>query len=361
MVRPHSRTALAVHIARTYKATHPHAPRGGSSSLLPIDYELAYGDSLIELLDLIGPLPEEVTSAMVTEAPASTGSRRRDRIERKELRAYHTRCAELIMQLVNMGWCTFRFQKNAIVLYAIDGSSPYTVNARKDDREWKMLQKWAGRHITGEDNPLGLSTKQMIEKLARAMNDPAEHPAPAEPKPSPTPRTAPIRKAHSTPTVEAPRPAEPEPEPEPVWKTYVSGRGESLPNWETNGEVIRCRACWNDNPRTDWHTTEPASLGGHWRTVHDRETLDSEETIAKRNDSRRYNKLVGTIEDSVKSLAAAAGLTIGGTDEAYVEELENSNDELTHELVDVRRQLAKVTEDYEQLRAWVDLLPTRPS
>lgn len=281
-----------------------------------------------------------------TEAP---------RIGVRDLRAYHADLQEVILLAVNQYGVKYRLANSQCMLYAPDGvSKPFIVHARNSQREVKSLRIWFAQHVLGVDdqgnptNPLvkgaeallrdvvarqdkvDKETRQeladvaveQLEELARAVNDPAEHPEKKAAK-----------KAASKKAAAQPEKAEGEgsvTEPDGEWVTYVNHKGVENPLFETNGTRYRCRECiGTDHP---YDSESRSGIGGHTRMWHrDRENLHGPEARTKAVETSRVNKVTEDVKAAIDLLAGAVGITIA--DRSAEAELRIEVDNLTEQLL----------------------------
>lgn len=251
-----------------------------------------------------------------------------DRIERKDLRAYHARLQDFVMQCINDDKVRFRIGKNSVILYPPDGTNPATVYARNSDRQVKALQKWYVTHVhpfleAVEAADAGTLSETDLAKLQQKVNDPKEHP-PAK-KAAAKPVKQPVEEVPVAPPVAPPQPVDKPVDPptreaseyprESIqaankavgdWRPYIREKTGPSPNIETNGTHIRCRTCLgtehellSDNPR---------SAGGHNRIWHtDTSTLYSPEAREKAVDSWKSTEIRGRVEDAIAILHGVLG------------------------------------------------------
>jgi hypothetical protein len=212
-------------------------------------------------------------------------------LDRRDLRAYHSRLQDFILSVIGEEGVRFRVGKNAVILYPPDGSAPMSVYARNTDRQVRSLQKWYVDHVYQEPETKGKKPVQEanVEALAEALNDPAEHPRPPvapersvtkekrPPRPSPRQKTKAEAEAAATAGGE--------------WVPYEMYDGEVSPLIQMNGKGgYRCtgEGCVgteHENLQTR------SSIGGHIRMWHtDRSDLHSPETRAIALETRHENQ-----------------------------------------------------------------------
>lgn len=279
----------------------------------------------------------------MTAAP-SGGTRQR--IERRQLRAYHDDLVDVITEAVNGYGARYRMQKNGVVLFPPDGTQGITLNARASARQVKSARLWFLRHCVGvgddgqPTNPLVADAEVLKEDHARRQErvqdesradarealdeiksdpgNPANQGSLSEPEPAPT---------------------EPAPDDEP-WVPYVGSGGEENEFFETDGTIIRCRVC--NGTESAYETDNPRGIGGHIRIRHrDTTRMYSAEAREKGLESRRFNRLVRDVEAAADLLGAAIG-RVPDTDE--VEALRAENATLLKRAEDAEALLALMKE-----------------
>lgn len=270
-------------------------------------------------------------------------------VDRRDLRAYHSRLQDFIIQCVNDDGLRFRLGKNSCILYPPDGTSPATVYARNSDRQVRQLQKWYVTHVypsieaamkeTAAAEPKEV-TDEDLARLRETVVDPAEHPAKktaatAEPEPEEAPEEVPQndperfvepdeREHH--PPVEKPmgdgkvrllygeeakaylrqqellanRASDDE------WVPWIKSDNTDHPRVETNGTQYRCKECLNtDHPLL---SSDSRSIGGHNRIYHtDTSNMYGKEARDKAVDSSRSAKLKVRMEEAALLLLNGLG------------------------------------------------------
>lgn len=200
-------------------------------------------------------------------------------LNRRDLRAYHARLQDFIIQCVNDDGLRYRTGKNSTILYPPDGSQPMSVYARNSDRQVATLHKWYLDHVYPHlPKEEGQVDANRIAALAKAKNDPKEHPVEEKKEePQPEPEPVPVAPTLHTGPVDPDR-----------WVPYVNDAGQTDEYIETNGPLIRCRLCLGtDHPLL---SENKRSIGGHKRMHHgDRSTIHGPEARARAGDTVRYN------------------------------------------------------------------------
>jgi hypothetical protein len=248
------------------------------------------------------------------------------RVDRRDLRAYHARLQDFIIQCINDDELRFRIGKNSVILYPPDGTNPATVYARNSDRQVKQLQKWYVAHVypsiqaeekeaTSENKAVDAET---LAALAEQVNDPVEHPRTREDEDTPRGKDPDPPLAEEVPV--AP-PLDEEKKETAVdrreriraanavvgdWRPYEREHNGPSPNIETNGTMIRCRLCLDtDHPLL---SENPRSAGGHNRIYHtDTSNLHGPEARAKAIATTRNMKKQQAIETAIEVLAGTLG------------------------------------------------------
>lgn len=266
----------------SYRGTPP-APHGGAAYVRPED---VHGS--LDLCWCGQPFDHDwpgkasgVRHPRVPREEAMTTGATEDvqRIERRSLRAYNADLADVILAAVNDYGARYRTTNNGIILFAPDGSAPYTVNARSSDRQVKATRMWFVRHCVGVDaSPEEVKQasessevdQDTIRELAEAMNGP-EHP---------------LVDRHQTKTTESSVT-------EPEWHPYrMRGSKEEHPYFVINDQGdVRCTI--------DGWVGKAAGTGGHTRTRHmDTTNLHSAEARAKARATRAQRR--GVVQEPVQ-------------------------------------------------------------
>jgi excisionase family DNA binding protein len=257
----------------------------------------------------------------------------RPHIEQRVLRGYHGTLKKFISQCVNQDGLRFRQGNNETILYPLDDSRPITVYARNTDQQLRGLERWYAAHV----QPFkGQVQESNVRDLAAKVNDPVEHPSstiqfqdtPADPA-----TYLPPQPNQSTDS------AEPDEDVEPEWVTYVTDEGEAIENFETNGELVRCRECLGTE--NEYVSSSRRGIGGHNRMLHrDTSNLRTPEALEKATDTKRYNRLRAQVQDAHEALGAALGIQ---QESAKVKALQAENKGLRDQVT----ALAKRVEDAE--------------
>lgn len=287
-------------------------------------------------------------------------------LDRRDLRAYHQRLQDFVLQCVNDDELRYRMAKNSVILYPPDGTAPATVYARNSDRQVRQLQKWYLAHVLpsieaeqAKQESKTPATPEELAALAAAKNDPSEHPAkrtrptkstelPAEASTTvDRPPVAPTEDKAAEPPAEQPTEgteqtqqdvqrqratvaegypssgtrhvgkrrrdylAEIQAENRRVgeWRPYIRSDADAgpSPNIETNGTHIRCKLCIDtDHPLM---SDNPRSAGGHNRIYH----TDAKETLWNKETRKRAAKTVKEqhnrerLEEAVALIAKVLG------------------------------------------------------
>jgi len=248
----------------------------------------------------------KVDELTMTEQPSTA------HIDRKDVRAYHRKIQDFLLQAINGGECTYRQARNTIILYPPDGSQNITVYARNSERQLRSLTQWYEKHV---------APKPTIELV---------------PQPDVTPADIHVHPIDVTSESESDLGDLMEGE----WSQHFSEEGEPVEGIETNGMLWRCTPCMGTE--SEWISNRPAGIGGHRRMRHtDTSDLFTPEALAKSVDSRRFNRLSRQIEEAVAVLAKSIGMQVGPSDriaelEAEVETLRKQNGELEARLALIR-------------------------
>lgn len=293
-------------------------------------------------------------------------------IDRRDLRGYHRVLQDFLMQCINDDGLRFRIARNSIVLYPPDGSQPATVYCRNTDRQIRQLAKWYMNHVREEsgepeeEESAEPATEEQIEALAKAKNDPVEHPQ----KETPEYQDTPADPAEYLPPKAAELPGDPEPPGKPPvappleseWVPHIlryrrpgdpdDGQPRESENIETNGTLFRCKWCMNtDHPLL---TDKARSIGGHNRIWHtDTTNLYDQETRAKATETIRVNKITGQVNEAIELLMGAIGQT---RDTGEVKELQAANDRLNSENKKLTKELSDLRAEHEEVQAKLALL-----
>jgi hypothetical protein len=269
-------------------------------------------------------------------------------IDRRDLRGYHQRVQDFLIQCINEDELKFRLAKNTVILFPPDGTAPVTVYARNGDRQIRQLQKWYLSHVYQEsvEAPTAKAedqggahtakavTPEQIEALANAKNDPQEHPARED---GDTPRS----KDPEPPVAEEPPiapPVEPEETDNGEWRPYIREKDGPSPNITTNGTWFRCELCKDtDHPLL---TDSRRSIGGHNRVYHtNTSNLYSPEARAKAFETHRVNRMSTGVEEAIQILRNVIGQE---PDTAKTEKLEKEIERLKGELASLKAEHEEV-------------------
>lgn len=263
----------------------------------------------------------------MSEMPASAGTQQR--IERRQLRAYNDDLVDVIIEAVNGYGARYRMQKNGVVLFPPDGTQGITLNARANANQVKSARLWFLRHCVGvgEDgkptNPLVADTEVLAEDHDRRVERVKEEDR-AEGREV-------LEEMKQGPTSSVTEPEE--------WVPYVHSGGEVSEWFETDGTIIRCKACIGKPTAYETTHDEVRGLGGHVRMAH-RETdnLRTQEALDKSVDSRRFNRLQKRVDDAIALLGGAAGTS--AEDAKKIKDLEEAVRVQTKRADDAEARLA---------------------
>jgi len=339
----------------SFRGTRP-APHGGSTSVSPDD---TYGS-----LDLCWcGLPFD------HDWPGKAGGARHPRegknkmnapeeptrIDRRQLRAYHSDIADVILTAVNEYGARHRTTHNSVILFPPDGSQPYTVNARNGDRQVRNARTWFVRHCIPKGESIEKIKKRaskvvddnMLKELADTMNS-EEHLRPEEAVADPVLEKAEaagmaaVEKAAQEAAAEVmAEPVEEPPATEGEWVPYrvnLGKRDERVHEFYVmRGEEVKCTI-------DGWIGTKRGA-GGHTRTHHtDTTDLWGPEAKRKAVETHFAKKIKGDVEAAIKLLQAA----IGTNPEQDLESLLEENLQLKAQVVELEGQVA-------ELQARIDL------
>lgn len=223
-------------------------------------------------------------------------------INRNKLRAYNKDLQDLLVQAVNHDGCFYRLAQNKVILYPLDASKPISIFARNDARQVGRVREFYDQHVR-----------------------PIAHPEPVEDEP-----VEPPVEVHVPPVVVAP-PVEPVPlEEAPLdksgpWHAYVHGDGTISETIQANErDVYRCMVCPDEESR--YYTAWVRGIHTHVRLGHgDTGNLYTPETITKRTDSLRFNRLNAKVQQAIALLCEASGVPVPQTE---IEALRAERDEL---------------------------------
>lgn len=319
------------------------------------------------------------------DMPATTPEEQ-PRIERRALRAYHADLADIILTAVNEYGTKYRITAHSVILYPLDQTKPYAINARNGERQVKGARAWFVRHCIPEDIAIrdaakkpAVSTKPVdedaVKELAEMMNS-EEHlpkleehgvqPAEAQAETPQQPAKAPAKKA-------AVKKAAPAPDPQPVaaetthssepvagepvsseeWVPYVKGKDKGKEEVSTRYVInkdgqVKCLEC-EGHPIIGGKR----STGGHTRTHHtDTSTLWGPEAKAKANETYFTNKAKAEIEGAIAVLNKVIGVEPVQVD---TEQLKKVKGELTKS----QEQVAALREENGKLGIKVTELGTQ--
>lgn len=219
---------------------------------------------------------EGMTQVVVVQNETEPSEERR--IDRKNLRGYHGTLKDFITQCVNVDHVRYRLGRTETILYPPDDSRAISVFARNNDSQMRSLRQWYAVHVEPFKE---VNMTEAVQNLAESKNDPVEHP----PKPEP---------AESR---------------DPEWRPYVTDEDVPVPNFETNGTLVRCTICLGTE--NEYVSDKRTGIGGHNRMLHrDRSNLYTPEAQAKALDTRRFNRLRDQVVEAQRILAVALGSPI---------------------------------------------------
>lgn len=242
------------------------------------------------------------------------------RIDRRDLKGYHGTLKDFIVQCVNVDRLRYRLDISQTVLFPPDESRPMPVLAQNTDTQLRVLRQWYAVHVQPYKE---VNMTEAVRHLAEARNDPDEHP---------------------------PAPAQ---ESDGEWRPYLTDDDEEIPNFETNGRLVRCKLCLGTD--REYVSTSRRGVGGHNRMNHrDTENLRTPEALAKGVDTRRYNRLRDQVIEVQRLLAVALGTPM--TDPKVVGQIRNEVESLRQQLAqqtkradDAETKLALMREAFEGL------------
>jgi len=334
----------------SFRGTRP-APHGGSTSVSPDD---TYGS-----LDLCWcGLPFD------HDWPGKAGGARHPRegknkmnapeeptrIDRRQLRAYHSDIADVVLTAVNEYGARHRVTHNSVILFPPDGSQPYTINARNGDRQVRNARTWFVRHCIPKGESIEKIKKRaakvvddaMLKELADTMNS-EEHLREPEPAPAPEPEAVEEPTAKDFAGVQGVEDSDvaAATEDDSEWVPYrvnLGKRDERIHEFYVmRGEEVKCTI-------DGWIGTKRGA-GGHTRTHHtDTTDLWGPEAKRKAVETHFAKKIKGDVQSAIQLLQAA----IGVTDEQDMEALVEENLQLKAKVVELEGQVA-------ELQARIDL------
>lgn len=347
----------------SFRGVRP-APHGGSIAVRPS--ETLGSDDLCWCGEPAGHMwPGKTAGAPHPLKGTEMNTAAAQKVDRRDLRAYHQRLQDFVLKCINEDGLRFRMTKNSVLLYPTDGSQPMTVFARNTDRQVRQLQKWYLEHVYKEED-YKPADEDTVAKL-KELNDPTEHPqrekkksietAPqkkAEPPKDDRPPVAPPLEEKADGIIEHPEQT-PENAPESLddWPPYITvDRGSKHPSKEHPlirqwGNVLRCSS--EKCVGTDHEYLRTAmSIGGHMRIYHTDTSKDlyDPETISRRVDSNKHGKLTGEVLQAVEILATAVGVKVGGDPEAEkkISDLTAQRDELQRRVDELEAKQALMRE-----------------
>lgn len=285
-------------------------------------------------------------------------------LDRRDLRAFHRRLQDFILSCINEG-VRYRLTKNSIILYAPDGTTPMSVYARNTDRQLRQLQRWYIDHVYVEPTEEEPVDAAKIQELAKAKNDPVEHPTPAKEEFRPTAKVSdgPTRKPVDNIPAEATTPESYRHEELPIliqpegvstdgeWVPYVRSDGTISERIITNGSRWRCIECVDSAHPLD--SDNIRSVGGHNRMYHtDTTNMRDEVARSKATETRRANLL------STSSINQAIELLIGvtGYEVQPAEDLRPELEKVSEDLVAMTKRAEIAEAKLEEIEAKLALI-----
>lgn len=310
-------------------------PKGGSRTVYPRHLQGSTNCWCGEPLDHEWPgkdtgaphPPEERKQAVVVVREEQSQNAK---IERKQLRGYHSTLQNFLIQCINHDGLSWRQTKNEVILYPPDNSRPISVYGHNSDQQMRSLRPWYANHV---EPSLRVKPEDVV-KLAEAKNS-EEHP---------------VQSTENTLTF-SDTPAKPEDYLPPLttgtteWTTYFGTDGEPNEFFETNGVTVRCKECVGTEKHYETPVTEVTGLGGHIRMNHrDRSNLTTPEAKEKSIYVRRFNRLEERVRQAMVLLA----------DYEPVDEMEVLN--LRDEVIALKAMNKDLTEENGQLKARIALI-----
>jgi hypothetical protein len=289
-----------------YRGTHP-VPHGGAATVKPEDTL-----GTVELCWCGLPAGHDWPGKTIGAKHPKEGSMNTQTsttLDRRDLRAYHSRLQDFLLQCVNVDGLRFRVTRNSVILYPPDASQPMSVGARNSDRQVRSLQKWYVEHVvqqTDEEEKVEVPAA-MVEELVKKVNDPVEHPLdPPKQQTEERPPVAPSVTEEAAPKpprrafTKAQKDKEDRERAQGQWVPYVNTDEVESTLFETNGTQYRCKECAGTDHE---YLKDRRSIGGHTRMWHtDRTDLHSPETRAVANETRRLHKAQEGIIEAIEAL-----------------------------------------------------------
>ena len=330
------------------------------------------------------------------DMPATTPEEQ-PRIERRALRAYHADLADIILTAVNEYGTKYRVTAHSVILYPLDQTKPYAINARNGERQVKGARAWFVRHCVPEDIAIrdaakrpAVSTKPVdenaVKELAEMMNSEEHLPKLEEHGVQPAEAQAETPQQPKPPAKKAMAKTAPAPPPEPVseepaetthssedvkgeaasteeWVPYIKSKSKEVhPNFlinEATGKV-KCKLCGDI-------IAGRSSTAGHLRTHHsDTTTLWGPEAKARANNTYFTNKAKAQVETAIAMLNEAMGIEAPKVDtsalEAEIKELKAKVKELsggTAEVKDLKETKKRLLAENAELKTKVSDMETK--
>lgn len=281
------------------------------------------------------------------------------RIERRALRAYNADLVDVILTAVNEYHAKYRLTAHSVILFPLDGTEPYAINARNGERQIKRAKQWFVRHIVPTEQPIkevkkAVSTKpvdeETVHELAEVLNSEEHLPKAKEDTPKAAPaKKAPAKKAPAMAKTAGPPelpPEPPKPDPEPGgdedWRPYLGYKGRAnevvMKRYVINAKgEVKCLEC-DGQPIIGG----VRSTGGHSRTHHtDTTSLWGPDAKKKALDTHFTNKARGEITKAIETLQAAIGVEPPKPVDTSA---------LDAQIKELKEQLVKVTADRDDLK-----------
>jgi hypothetical protein len=278
--------------------------------------------------------------SQMTSTPVETEEQ--PRIERRALRAYHADLADIIITAVNEYHTKYRLTAHSVILFPLDGTKPYAINARNGDRQVRGARIWFAKHCVPPDISIRDAAKkpavsnkpvdeETVKELAEMLNS-EEHlpkgdePAKAEAQPAEQPVEPPAEPPVEEPSGES--------APSEEWMPYKVNLGKHN---ERTHEFYVVNAAGDVKCTLDGWIGKNTGTGGHTRTHHtDTTTLWGPKAKEKGVQTYFTNKAKNQVTEAITMLQNAMGIeppaaVDTSTLEAEVKKLKKQVEELTVE------------------------------
>lgn len=304
-------------------------------------------------------------SAAQTEAP---------RIDKKHLKTYHDELVDVIVRAVNDYGVRYRLSNNGCILYPPDGTQPYTIYARNNERQVRAARKWFIDHVVADDGKATLvkdakvlerdmDMRERTRLLAEKLNSP-EHEVP------PPEEEAAMAAEQATDEKAAEKVGEKvgEIHVRETWETWKNRLGEENDRFETNGVLVRCRACVEEGREPPYTTPVNKTQGimGHWMTNHDqshRAKMYGAESQDKKRQTNKDRRVAENLHAAIALMYSALGEKPPTGDDKRVKELTEQVNTLTDQLQRSQSELTQALMERDEAlkvrdeaRARMDLL-----